>query len=54
MVMAGGPDSSQEEVEAGMKSFSLDGLLGTAVEALRILIERDRAAGRAGREGVVA
>jgi uridine phosphorylase len=54
MVMAGGPDSSEEEIEAGMKSFSLDGLLSTAVEALRILIERDRAAGRTGREGAVA
>ena len=43
MVMAGGPDSSEEEIAAGEREFSLDGLLGTAVEALRILIERDRA-----------
>jgi hypothetical protein len=30
-----------------MKTFSLDGLLRTAVEALRILIEQDRAKGGA-------
>ncbi len=44
MIMAGGPDSPEEEVAEGLQTFSLDGLLGTAVEALRILIERDRSA----------
>jgi uridine phosphorylase len=46
MVMAGNPSMTPDEVESEMAGFSLDGLLDTAVDALRLLIERDRAAGR--------
>lgn len=46
MVMAGNLDAPTEELEEGVKTLSLDDLLATAVEALRVLIERDRAAGR--------
>lgn len=44
MLMAGNLDMPKEELEAAVASMSLDGLLATAVEALRVLIERDRAA----------
>jgi uridine phosphorylase len=50
MVCVGNPEMTEAEVEASMADFSLDRLIDTAVEALRVLIERDAAApaGRAG------
>ena len=44
MVCVGNPDMSEEEVAASMAGFTLDPLIDTAVEALRVLIERDAAA----------
>lgn len=44
MVCVGNPDMSDEEVAASMAGFTLDPLIDTAVEALRVLIERDAAA----------
>lgn len=44
MLMAGNLEMPQEELEAAMKTLTLDGLIGTAVEALRVMIERDHAA----------
>jgi uridine phosphorylase len=44
MVMAGNLEMSKEELEAGIASLTLDALLRTAIDALRILIERDRRA----------
>lgn len=43
MIMAGGPSMSDAEIEASEGPFNLDGLLATSVEALRLLIELDRA-----------
>ena len=48
MVCFGAPDMTPEEIEASADQFSLDPLIDTAVEALRVLIERD---GRDGRDG---
>lgn len=42
MVMVGNPDMSAAELEASLEGFTLDGLIDTSVEALRLLIERDR------------
>jgi uridine phosphorylase len=42
VVTVGNPTMTREQVEASLSGFTLDGLLDTAVEALRILIERDR------------
>ena len=42
MVTVGNPTMTREEIEASLEGFTLDGLLDTAVEALRVLIERDR------------
>lgn len=44
MLMAGNLEMPKEELEAALASMTLDVLLATAVEALRVLIERDRAA----------
>jgi uridine phosphorylase len=44
MVCFGAPDMSPDEVETAAARFTLDPLIDTAVEALRVLIERDRAA----------
>jgi uridine phosphorylase len=44
MVMAGNLDMLPEELEAAGKQLTLDTLIGTAVEALRVLIARDRVA----------
>jgi uridine phosphorylase len=44
MVMAGNLEMPKEELEAGVANLTLDGLISTAVEALRVLIQRDRAA----------
>lgn len=41
MVCVGNPEMSEAEVEASMAQFTLDPLIDTAVEALRVLIERD-------------
>ncbi len=41
MVSVGNPTLTQEEVATSMAGFSLDPLIDTAVEALRVLIERD-------------
>jgi uridine phosphorylase len=45
MVCVGNPDMSEAEVRESMADFSLDPLIDTAVEALRVLIEHDTAAG---------
>jgi uridine phosphorylase len=45
MVCVGNPDMSDAEVRESMADFSLDPLIDTAVEALRVLIEHDTAAG---------
>jgi uridine phosphorylase len=44
MVMAGNLEMPKEELEAAVASLTLDGLITTAVEGLRVLIERDRVA----------
>lgn len=44
MAMAGGPASSEDQTAEETKALPLDGLIETAVAALRLLIERDRAA----------
>jgi uridine phosphorylase len=44
MACFGSPSMTQEEVEASAAAFTLDPLIDTAVEALRVLIERDGAA----------
>jgi len=41
MVCFGSPDMTEEEAEATRADFSLDPLIDTAVEGLRVLIERD-------------
>lgn len=41
MVSVGNPDMTEAEVTASMAGFTLDPLIDTAVEALRVLIERD-------------
>jgi len=41
MVCVGNPEMTREEAEASMAGFTLDPLIDTAVEALRVLIERD-------------
>jgi uridine phosphorylase len=46
MICFGAPDMTPEEAEASREDFRLDVLLDTAVEALRVLIAADRAAGR--------
>lgn len=46
MVCAGAPDMTPEEAEASMKDFTIDPVIDTAVAGLRVLIARDRAAGR--------
>lgn len=43
MLMAGNLEMAKEELEAAVATLTLDELLRTAVEALRVLIERDRA-----------
>jgi uridine phosphorylase len=43
MVCVGNPAMTHEEVAASMAGFSLDPLIDTAVEGLRVLIERDAA-----------
>jgi uridine phosphorylase len=45
MVCVGNPDMSEAEVRESMADFSLDPLIDTAVEALRVLSEHDTAAG---------
>lgn len=42
MACVGSPSMSEAEVAASMEGFTLDPLIDTAVEALRVLIERDR------------
>jgi uridine phosphorylase len=44
MACFGSPSMTEEELAASGKLFTLDPLIDTAVEALRVLIERDRAA----------
>jgi uridine phosphorylase len=46
MVCVGSPSMTHEEAEASMKDFSIDPVIDTAVHGLRLLIARDRAAGR--------
>lgn len=41
MVCVGSPSMSEDEIAASMAGFTLDALIDTAVEALRVLIERD-------------
>lgn len=43
MACVGNPDLTPAEVEASMATFDLDEVIDTAVEGLRVLIERDRA-----------
>jgi uridine phosphorylase len=43
MLMFGNLGMPQEELEAAIRTLTLDQLLRTSVEALRVLIERDRA-----------
>lgn len=50
MVCVGNPEMTEAEVAASMEGFTLDPLIDTAVEALRVLIERDGATAH----GVVA
>jgi len=47
MACVGNPTMSPEEAAASMATFTLDPVIDTAVEALRVLIERDGAAARA-------
>jgi len=47
MVCVGNPTMTDEEVASSMAGFSLDVLIETAVEALRVLIERDAVANAA-------
>ena len=42
MVCFGSPSMTEEELAASAKTFTLDPLIDTAVEGLRVLIERDR------------
>lgn len=42
MVMVGNPDMSPAEVDASLVDFTLDPLIDTSVEAIRLLIARDR------------
>lgn len=44
MACVGNPDMTHAEVTASMADFDLDQLIDTAVEGLRVLIERDAAA----------
>ncbi len=46
MVCVGSPSMTPDEAKASMEGFTLDPLIDTAVEGLRVLIEWDRAAGR--------
>ncbi len=52
MACAGNPAMTEAEVSASMAGFDLDEVIATAVQGLRVLIERDGAVGRvAGRDG---
>jgi uridine phosphorylase len=42
MVMVGNPEMSGEDIDASLVDYSLDGLIDTSVEALRLLVARDR------------
>jgi hypothetical protein len=44
MVCVGNPTMTDDEVKSSMAGFALDALIDTAVEALRVLIERDTVA----------
>jgi uridine phosphorylase len=46
MLMAGNLDMPKAELEAAIKTLTLEVLIATAVEGLRVLIRRDRAARR--------
>lgn len=48
MACVGNPDMTEAEVEASLADFELDGVIDTAVEGLRVLIERDATAGSSG------